>query len=207
MQLVDQFGSDAVRWVLLSEVPFDRDGDFSISNFVDRYNADLANDYGNLVSRTTKMVQRYFAGQVPATEARSPIDDELRTTAARIVPVYDSAMDHLEFSEGMAAARQLVGRANKYIEETAPWSLHRQGDARLATVCAELLEAIRVSTMLLHPVIPRATARVAAEMGLSLAGDLTEELRSWPRLVEGSPIRVGDILFPRLDREAVLAAE
>jgi methionyl-tRNA synthetase len=206
MQLVDQFGSDAVRWVLLSEVPFDRDGDFSIAKFIDRYNADLANDYGNLVSRTTKMVQRYFGGRVPAPAARTTIDDELRTTAARVVPVYDAAMDSLEFSEAMAAARQLVGRANKYIEETAPWTLHREGDTRLGTVCAELLEAVRVSTMLLHPVIPRATARVAAEMGLSLDGDLTDEVRGWPRLTEASPIAVGEILFPRLDREAVLAA-
>ncbi len=206
MQLVEQFGSDAVRWVLLSEVPFDRDGDFSIAKFVDRYNADLANDYGNLVSRTTKMVQRYFGGRVPALGARTAIDDELRSTAARVVPVYDAAMDSLEFSEAMAAARQLVGRANKYIEETAPWTLYRDEDARLGTVCAELLEAVRVSTMLLHPVIPRATARVAAEMGVSLAGDLTDEVRSWPCLTEGSPIAVGEILFPRLDREVVLAA-
>jgi methionyl-tRNA synthetase len=206
MQLVDQFGSDAVRWVLLTEVPFDRDGDFSMAKFVDRYNADLANDYGNLVSRTTKMVQRYFGGRVPAVAARAAIDDELRTTAARVVPVYDAAMDRLEFSEALAAARQLVGRANKYIEETAPWTLQREGDARLATVCVELLEAVRVSTMLLHPVIPRATARVAAEMGLGLDGDLSEELHSWLRLTEGSPIAVGDILFPRLDREVVLAA-
>ncbi len=207
MQLVEQFGSDAVRWVLLSEVPFDRDGDFSMSKFVDRYNADLANDYGNLVSRTTKMVQRYFAGRAPAMAARTEIDDELRTTAARVLPVYDAAMDDLQFSEAMAAARQLVGRANKYIEETAPWTLHREGDTRLGTVCAELLEAVRVSTMLLHPVIPRATARVAADMGISLEGDLTAELRRWPALTEGAPISVGEILFPRLDREVVLAAE
>jgi methionyl-tRNA synthetase len=206
IKLVEQFGSDAVRWVLLSEVPFDRDGDFSMSNFVDRYNADLANDYGNLVSRTTKMVRRYFEGRVPGSGGRDAIDDDLRTTAARVVPVYDAAMDRLQFSEAMAAARQLVGRANKYIEETAPWTLHRSGDARLATVCAELLEAVRVSTMLLHPVIPRATSRVAVELGLTLSGDLTDELRRWPRLAEGAPISVGDILFPRLDREAVLAA-
>jgi methionyl-tRNA synthetase len=206
LQLVYRFGSDAVRWVLLGEVPFDRDGDFSMTNFVDRYNADLANDYGNLVSRTTKMVQRYFDGRVPAPGPRDPIDEELRSTAARIVPVYDAAMDRLEFSEAMAAAQQLVGRANKYIEETAPWVLHREHDPRLATVCADLLEAIRVSTILLHPIIPRATARVAADTGLSLEGDLTEEVRSWGRLLEGAPVGVGEILFPRLDREAVLAA-
>jgi methionyl-tRNA synthetase len=204
---VERFGSDAVRWVLLSEVPFDRDGDFSMSNFVDRYNADLANDYGNLVSRTTKMVQRYFAGRVPPPGPRQPIDDELRSTAARILPVLDAAIDRLAFSEALAAAMQLVGRASKYIEETAPWTLHRNGDPRLGTVCAELLEAIRVSTMLLHPFIPRATTRVAQEMGLALAGDLTAELRTWPALTEGATIAVGEILFPRLDREAALGAE
>jgi methionyl-tRNA synthetase len=207
VQLVERFGSDAVRWVLLSEVPFDRDGDFSMSNFVDRYNADLANDYGNLVSRTTKMVQRYFAGRIPSPGGHQPIDDDLRSTAARVLPVYDSALDELRFSEALAAAMQLVGRANKYIEETAPWTLHRNNDPRLGTVCAELLEAIRVSTMLLHPFIPRATSRVAQEIGLTLDGDLTDELRAWPRLTAGTEITVGEILFPRLDREAVLSAE
>jgi methionyl-tRNA synthetase len=207
VQLVERFGSDAVRWVLLSEVPFDRDGDFSMSNFIDRYNSDLANDYGNLVSRTTKMVQRYFDARVPAQGPRQPIDDELRSTAARILPVYDAAMDQLQFSEALAAAMQLVGRANKYIEETAPWILHRTDDPRLGTVCAELLEAIRVSTMLLCPFIPRAANRVAEEMGLVLRGDLSSELRAWPRLTEGTEIAVGEILFPRLDLEAVLGAE
>lgn len=204
VQLVHRFGSDAVRWVLLREVPFDRDGDFSMSGLVDRYNADLANDYGNLVSRTTKMVLRYFEGRVPAMGTREPIDDELRSTAARVLPVYDAAMDQLHFSEALAAAMQLVGRANKYIEETAPWSLHRNQDPRLGTVCAELLEAIRVSTLLLHPVIPRATSSVAHDLGLRLDGDLTDELRAWPRLAQSTPIPVGEILFPRLDREAVL---
>jgi methionyl-tRNA synthetase len=187
-------------------VPFDRDGDFSMTSFVDRYNADLANDYGNLVSRTTTMIQRYCNGRVPAPGRRDPLDDELRSTAARVVPVYDEAMTRLDFTEAMAAARQLVGRANKYIEETAPWILNREGDDRLATVCAELLEAIRVATILLHPMIPRATTRVATQVGLSVSGDLTDEVRGWPRLSEGAPVSVGEILFPRLDREAVLAA-
>ena len=207
MQLVERFGSDAVRWVLLSEVPFDRDGDFSMTGFVDRYNADLANDYGNLVSRTTKMVKRYFDGSVPRAGPREPIDDELRSTAARVVPVYDAAMDVLQFSEALAAARQLVGRANKYIEETTPWALNSAGDARLGTVCAELLEAVRVSTLLLHPVIPRATSRVASELGFTMDGDITKQLRTWPALAPGAPVAVGDILFPRLDRVAVLGAE
>ncbi|MHB8718123.1 MAG: methionine--tRNA ligase [Candidatus Dormibacteria bacterium] len=205
VQLAQRFGSDAVRWVLMCEVPFDRDGDFSMSTFVDRYNADLANDYGNLVSRTTKMLQRYCGGELPAPGPRTAIDDELRLTAARVVGVHDAAMERRDLSEAAAAAMQLVGRANKLIEETAPWTLAANGDARLHTVLTELLEAVRVSTALLHPFIPEATRRAAADLGVSLEGDLSDQVRGWGLLPPGHRVRVGDILFPRLDREAVLA--
>ncbi|MGD1035172.1 MAG: methionine--tRNA ligase, partial [Candidatus Dormibacteria bacterium] len=94
--------------------------------------------------------------------------------------------------------------ANKYVEETAPWKLRSAGDSRLGTVCAELLEAVRVSTLLLHPFIPRATRRVAADLGTELDGDLTGAVRRWPELHGGDPVGVGEILFPRLDREAIL---
>jgi len=202
--LVTQFGSDAVRYVLMAEVPFDRDGDFSMESFVDRYNADLANDYGNLVSRTEKMVQRYFDARVPERGGEEAIDAELRVLAAGVVPEYDAAMDRLDFTGALAAVRRLVGRANKYVEETAPWKLRSAGDSRLGTVCAELLEAVRVSTLLLHPFIPRATRRVAADLGTELDGDLTGAVRRWPELHGGDPVGVGEILFPRLDREAIL---
>ncbi|MGD0448043.1 MAG: methionine--tRNA ligase [Candidatus Dormibacteria bacterium] len=202
--LIEQFGSDAVRYVLMAEIPFDRDGDFSMEKFVDLYNADLANDYGNLVSRTEKMVQRYFDARVPERRGEEPIDAELRRLAAAVVPEYDQAMDGLDFSAALTAVRKLVARANKYVEETAPWKLKSAGDERLGTVCAELLEAVRVSTGLLHPFIPRATARVAIDLGIELGGDLTAALGSWPALHGGAPVGVGEILFPRLDREAIL---
>jgi methionyl-tRNA synthetase len=202
--LVEQFGSDAVRYVLMAEVPFDRDGDFSMESFVDRYNADLANDYGNLVSRTEKMVQRYFEARVPERGGEEPIDAELRQVAAAVVPEYDQAMDGLDFTAALAAVGRLVDRANKYVEETAPWKLRSVEDDRLGTVCAELLEAVRVSTLLLNPFIPRATARVATDLGIELSGDLTQAARSWPALRGGGPVGVGEILFPRLDREAIL---
>ena len=185
MQLVDQFGSDAVRWVLLSEVPFDRDGDFSMAKFVDRYNADLANDYGNLVSRTTKMVQRYFDGRVPAMAAR----DRHRRRAAHHRGAGGAGVrrghGRAAVQRGHGGGAPAGGAGQQVHRGDRPWTLHREGDPRLGTVCAELLEAVRVSTMLLHPVIPRATARVAAEMGISLDGDLSEELRRWPALAEG----------------------
>jgi methionyl-tRNA synthetase len=205
--LVEQFGSDAVRYVLMTEVPFDRDGDFSMEVFVDRYNADLANDYGNLVSRTTKMVDRYFEGIVPSPGPREPIDDELRALAAEVVPACHAAVEDLDFSAALAQARRLVGRANKFIEETAPWTLSKQGDPRLGTVLYELLEALRVSTVLLAPAVPRAAAKVAAELGIALDGGAGEAARAWGVLQPGDPVKVGEILFPRLDREAVLGGD
>ncbi len=202
--LIAQFGSDAVRYVLMAEIPFDRDGDFSMEGFIDRYNADLANDYGNLVSRTEKMVQRYFGARVPERGGEEPIDRELPAIAAEVLPEYDSALDRLDFTGALAAVRKLVGRANRYVEEVAPWKLHEAGDPRLGTVCAQLLEAVRVSTALLHPFIPRATARVAGDIGISLEGDLSPALQAWPGLRPGEPVAVGEILFPRLDREREL---
>ncbi|TMC49722.1 MAG: methionine--tRNA ligase [Chloroflexi bacterium] len=203
--MVEQFGSDAVRYVLMAEIPFDRDGDFSMEVFVDRYNADLANDYGNLVSRTEKMVARYRGGRVPAGGPAEPIDGELRALAEEVVPAVDAAVADLDLSGALAHARRLVGRANKYIEETAPWKLAAAGDARLGTVLRNLLEAIRVSTVLLAPVVPRAAAAVAADLGLELDADLTDDAAAWYALTEDAPVRVGEILFPRLDREQVLA--
>jgi methionyl-tRNA synthetase len=202
--LVEQFGSDAVRYVLMAAIPFDRDGDFSMEGFVDRYNADLANDYGNLVSRTEKMVQRYFEARVPERGGEEPIDSELRELAATIIPDYDRAIDRLDFTAALEGVGKLVARANKYVEETAPWKLRSAADDRLGTVCAELLEAVRVSTLLLHPFIPRATARVATDLGIQLSGDRSQAVRAWPELHGGDPIGVGEILFPRLDREAIL---
>jgi methionyl-tRNA synthetase len=200
--LVEQFGSDAVRYVLLAEVPFDRDGDFSMEVFVDRYNADLANDYGNLVSRTTKMVDRYFGGSIPEPGPRLPIDGELRALATEVVPLYDAAVEDLDLSGALVQARRLIGRANKYIEEAAPWTLSKESDPRLGTVLYDLMEAVRISTMLMAPAIPRATARVAADLGVSLDG--TPE---WGVLRPGDPVKVGEILFPRLDRAAVLGGD
>jgi methionyl-tRNA synthetase len=205
--LVARYGSDAVRYVLMAEVPFDRDGDFSMEVFVDRYNADLANDYGNLVSRTTKMVDRYFAGRVPEPGPRQPIDDELRALAAEVVPAYDAALEDLDLSGALAQARRLVGRANKFIEETAPWTLSKNGDARLGTVLAELLEALRVATLLMAPAVPNAAAKVAAQLGINLEAHGAEQVRAWGVLQAGDPVKVGEILFPRLDRAVELGGD
>ena len=199
-ELVRRFGSDAVRYVLMAEVPFDRDGDVSMDTFVDRYNADLANDYGNLVSRTEKMVARYFEGRVPLAGPAEPIDAELGAVAAEVTDAHEAAMEALDLSGALVEARRLVARANKYIDETAPWTMSKNADPRLGTVLGNLLEAIRVSTLLLHPALPRATAAVATDLGVTLDGSGGAQLRTWPALTPGAPVGVGEILFPRLDR-------
>ena len=204
-ELAERFGSDAVRYVLLAEVPFDRDGDFSLDTFVDRYNADLANDYGNLVSRTEKMVARYFPGRVPAVGRREPDDEALAATARESVDAYEAAMARLDLSEAVAAAQRLVAQANRSVEVAKPWELHKAGDDRLGTVCRGLLEAIRVATMLLHPFAPRATARVADDLGVDVRSATADELRRFDALTVGASVAVGSILFPRLDRDAVIA--
>jgi methionyl-tRNA synthetase len=202
--LVEQFGSDAVRYVFLSEVPFDRDGDFSLETFVDRYNADLANDYGNLVSRTEKMTQRYREARVPVPGPRTALDADLEAVARRVVEDHAAAMDAMDLSGAIAAAQRLVARTNLYIDETKPWNMAREQDARLDTVLHHLLEAIRVATTLLHPFAPRATSRVADDLGVALDGTAGPAARRFDVLVPGNRVGVGDILFPRLERDRVL---
>ena len=196
-----------VRATLEKEAKGGTIGDVSMETFVDRYNADLANDYGNLVSRTEKMLARYFEGRVPEPGAAEPIDGELAVVAAEVVRAHESAMEALDLSGALAETRRLVARANKYIDETAPWSMAKTGDPRLGTVLGSLLEAIRVSTLLLHPALPRATAAVAADLGVELDGGAGTALRTWPALTPGAPLGVGEILFPRLDRAAVLGGD
>lgn len=206
LDLVDRFGSDAVRYVFLSEVPFDRDGDFSLDTFVDRYNADLANDYGNLVSRTEKMVARYCEGRLPRPGRREPADDGFVEGVLGCVARYDAALGAIDLSGAIGAVRELVGRANLLVDEAKPWNLHRAGDDRLATVLVALMEAVRIATILLHPFVPRATLRVADDLGVRLDPAAGEAARRFDGLTPGAPIGVGEILFPRLDRDAVLAS-
>jgi len=126
--------------------------------------------------------------------------------AADVVRGHEAAMDDLDLDGALAEARRLVARANKYIDETAPWTMAKAGDPRLGTVLGNLLEAIRVSTVLLHPALPKATVAVAADLGVSLEPGAADRLGAWPELTPGAAVRVGEILFPRLDREQDLEA-
>ena len=202
-------GSDAARYTLLREVPFDRDGDFTLETFVDRYNADLANDFGNLASRVLKMLKQYTDGIVPGPPAEAEgVSTELRDIALSLPAEMDRRMDALDFSGALEAAWRLVGRANKYVEESKPWEL-RKDPARsdeLATVLYNLVETLRILAYVVSPFIPDAADRLAQQlkvprpMAVGRDGYALAEVLQWGGLAAGHRTEVGEVLFPRLDR-------
>ncbi|MGH2427515.1 MAG: methionine--tRNA ligase [Candidatus Limnocylindria bacterium] len=166
--VADEFGVDGVRYVVLREVPFDRDADITYEGLVRRYNADLANDLGNLVNRTVSMSGRYLEGAVPMLDASSatPADAELRDAADRAVAAYHDAMGRLQFDEALAAMMRLAGAANGYAESQAPWALHKAGEAeRVGQVLAHMAEACRLLGHLIAPVAPGAARTIHEQLG------------------------------------------
>jgi methionyl-tRNA synthetase len=207
-------GSDGARYTLLREIPFDRDGDFTLEAFVDRYNADLANDFGNLASRALKMLKQYTGGVVPEPGAAEGLHGELRKLVAMLPAEVDAAMDALDFSGALERIWRLVGRANKYVEEARPWVLHRDPAraAELATVLYNLTETLRVLVYLTAPFVPDAADRLAVQlrvprpMAVGPGGHALADVLRWGGLTAGHMTDVGEVLFPRLDKAAVLSA-
>jgi methionyl-tRNA synthetase len=202
-QLVDVFGSDGARYLMARLFPFDRDTDFDLESCVDRFNADLANDFGNLAARALTMVERYREGVVGA---RTGEPAELGLAGA--VAGTTAAIDRFAFDEGLREAWRLVVWANKHIDESAPWQLAKD-PARAADLDAVLynaLEVLRLLTHLLHPYIPTAAEELARRLGTRL--DTGWELAvTWGGLEPGSRVTSGAPLFPRLDKAAVLAGD
>jgi methionyl-tRNA synthetase len=166
-EMADRFGVDGVRYSVLREVPFDRDSNVTLDGFVRRYNADLANDLGNLVNRTVSMSARYLDGHLPpVTDAGQPADLEIRATAERVVSAYRAAMDRHHLDEGLAAMMELAQAANGYAEGQAPWSLHKAGETgRLGEVLSVMAEACRIIGHLLAPVAPAGARRMHEQLG------------------------------------------
>lgn len=203
--LIERYGLDAVRYYLLREVPFGSDGSYTEDAFILRTNTDLANDLGNLLSRTTQMINKFAGGKVPAPVAA--VDDRvLADLAAEVVKEYETAFDNLEISTAVAAIWKLVNRANKYIDEQAPWALARdasQGD-KLATVLYNLAESLRVIAVLLTPVLIHTPERIWEQLGLDAQGVRTEpweQATAWGALPAGGAIKRGAPLFPRIEVE------
>ena len=198
-------GSDGARYTLLREVPFDRDGDFSLEVFVDRYNADLANDFGNLASRVLKMLRQYTDGAVPAPgESAGPLGEIVLELPSRL----DARMEALDFTGALEETWRLVGRANKYVEESRPWELRKDPGraAELDAVLYNLAETLRVLVYATYPFIPDAAGQLAQQLGVTPPAEGGGEgaslalLLRWGGLQAGHQTQAGDVLFPRLDR-------
>ena len=206
-EVVDQFnsygalGADVFRYFVLREVPFGLDGDFSKDTLMTRYNTELANDLGNLLSRVLTMVGKYFGGKVPEPGPELASDRELREVAAGIPAQIDADLAVLAFNKYLQTAWQLVTRANRYVEENAPWSLAKKNDmARLGMVLYNLAESLRLIALFLHPVIPGTCQKIWSAIGIEgkLADVRLERELVWGMLAAGTVTRPGEHLFPKI---------
>ena len=205
-ELADRFGTDAVRYYLLSEIPFTQDGTITYESFINLYNADLANTLGNLINRSIAMTNKYFGGTVRKTAVvGSEFDADLIETAHQTVTRYTELMDVWHNADAVAAVMAFAKRCNKYIDETAPWAMAKEEAARdrLETVMYNLLESIRILTACLRPVIPATTDAVLAQMQLD-AADLAVDTLTFGT-TDSFTVGTPSPLFARIDAEKVLA--
>jgi len=208
--ILDVLGSDALRYFLLREIVFGQDGSFSFDALVQRYNADLANGLGNLASRTLTMITRYFRGEIPYPSAKAShnaSDDAIADAARKTINEYSALFDQQQFSRALEVAWGMVAAVDKYIVENEPWALGEKQDeesrARLATVLYTSAEALRIVTALAHPVIPDATSKIWAQLGL---GDIRSYALSdlhWGQLKLGTKLGNIQAVFPRADKTAI----
>jgi len=202
-------GADALRYYLLRDIPFGQDSSFSYDALIQRYNSDLANDLGNLANRTVTMVNRYFGGEAPAAGVPMPGEREIMELAAKTAEEFRARFDACDFSRGLEALWQFIGRVNKYLVETEPWALADAGletnKTRLATILYTAAEAVRFSTVMLYPVIPLSAERLWKQLGQKgkLEDQRLDELQ-WGGLRAGTRLSPPEIIFPRLEKEATL---
>ncbi len=197
-----EVAADAFRYALLREVPFGQDGDYSHAALVHRFNADLANDFGNLLNRTLPLVARHFDGVIPAAGAPEGPDGALLKAAEEVPAAAGARIGTFEFTRGLAEIWRLLGVANKYIDEAAPWSALKAGNrARAGAILYNTLEALRIATILLTPVLPAATQRVWDQLGIPapLSAQRLPDAARWGGLPAGARIRQGAPLFPRIE--------
>jgi len=208
--VIDVLGNDALRYFLLREVVFGQDGAFSFDALVQRYNSDLANDLGNLASRTLTMINRYFNGSVPypsPTVARKDTDDVIKEQALAVIQEFGQFFDDYQFSRALESAWSLVGAVNKYLVDEEPWIVaEKEGEenkARLATILYTAAEALRIVTALAHPVLPESTAKIWNQLGLGEIGKFNLAELKWAQLPLGGKLGKVEPVFPRADKTSI----
>ena len=197
--LVEKYGVDAIRYFLMREVVFGQDGNFSNEALIGRINSDLANDLGNLLSRSVAMCDKYFSGVLPDERVFEEPDGELRDLAKATVAQYAELMDGFNISLAISAVMKLVSRTNKYIDETRPWVLAKDPEqpARLASVLANLFEVLRLTGILLSPVMPSSCVEIFRQLGLD-GTRTTWDAAAFEPDTAAYAVCKGEVLFPRI---------
>lgn len=200
--IIDLYGVDSLKYFLLREFSFGQDGSFTKEKFMNRLNSDLANDLGNLVSRTVAMIDKYNGGIIPSAKAEGEFDDQLKELAISTPNTVDAHMDKLKYSNALENVWKLISRTNKYIDETTPWVLAKDEDKkdRLDTVLYNLAETIRIASVLIRPFMESTSNEIWKQFGIDKSEMTTwESLSEWGRLESGLKVRKSKPMFPRLD--------
>ncbi|MBK1811680.1 methionine--tRNA ligase [Clostridium sp. YIM B02505] len=203
--LVNSFGVDPVRYYLLKEIPFGSDGLFNNEIFIKKINSDLANDLGNLLSRTITMIEKYFDSVIPAPTAKEDIDNELITLALATPVKVQAAIDDLKIPEALEVIWELIGRANKYIDETTPWILAKDESKkeRLGTVLYNLVESLRFASVMISAFLPTTSSKINEQINSEVT--TWNSLSAFDGTSAGTKVNKGAVIFPRIDVDAKLA--